>query len=78
MNVFVFGVDVSTRCGPLSNEVFIYFVWQNFERISSKQNAITLIPSNIKSLSAPRGCCVSNTTEQPAMDGKMQPTAIIA
>ena len=54
MNVFVFGVDVATRCGPLSNLDFIYFVWQNFERISSKQYAITLI-SEIKSLSLPQG-----------------------
>jgi len=53
LNVFVFGVDVSTRCGRLSNVEFIYFVWQNFERISSKQYAITLIPSDINSLSAP-------------------------
>jgi len=52
MNVFIFGVDVSTRCGPLSNVDF-YFVWQNFECISSKQYAITLIPSDIESLSTP-------------------------
>ena len=44
MNVFVFGVDDSTRCGPLSNVDFVYFVWQNFERTTSKQYAITLIP----------------------------------
>jgi hypothetical protein len=53
MNVFVFGVDVSTRCGPLSNVVLIYFVWQNFERISSKQYATALIPSDIESRSPP-------------------------
>jgi hypothetical protein len=53
MKVFVFGVDVYKNCGPLSNVDFIYFVWQNFERISSKQYAITLIPSDINSLSTP-------------------------
>ena len=53
INVFVSSVDVSTRCGPLSNVDFIYFVWQNFERISSKHYAITLIPSGIASLSTP-------------------------
>ena len=53
MKVFVFGIDVSTRCGPLSNVDFTYFVWQNFESISSKQYAITLIPSDIYSFSTP-------------------------
>jgi len=53
MKVFVFGIDVSTRCGPLSNVDFTHFVWQNFERISSKQYAITLIPSDIVSFSTP-------------------------
>ena len=54
MKVFVFGIDVSTRCGPLSKVDFIYFVWQYFESISSEQYAITLIPSNINSLSIPQ------------------------
>ena len=58
MNFFVFGVDVSTRCGPFSKVDFIYFVWQNFERIYLKKYAITLIPSEIASLSTPRGCCL--------------------
>ena len=58
LNVFVFGVDVSTRCGPLSNVDFMYFVWQNFERISSMQYAITLIPIDINSLSIPPRLCL--------------------
>jgi len=53
-NDFVFGVDVATRSGTFSNVHFIYFVWQNFERISSKQYVIILIPSDIESLSTPR------------------------
>ena len=53
MKIFVFGIDVSTPCGPLSNVDFTYFVWKNFERISSKQYAITLIPSNLDSFSTP-------------------------
>ena len=54
MKIFVFGMDVSTRCGLVLNVDFTFFVWQNFERISSKQYAITLIiPSDINSLSTP-------------------------
>ena len=48
-----FWCNVSTPCGPLSNVDFTYFFWQNFERISSKQYAITLIPSNLDSFSTP-------------------------
>ena len=53
MKFFVFGIGVSTRCGPLSIVDFTYFVWQNFERISSKQYAITLSPSDFYSFSTP-------------------------
>jgi len=76
MNVFVFGVDVSARCGPLSNVDFTYFVWQNFEHISSKQYAITLIPSNIESLSTPpRLMCLKYY--RAASDGRMRPTVTL-
>jgi hypothetical protein len=53
MKFFVFGIDVSTRCGPLSNVDFTYFVLEIFESISSKQYAITLIPSDLDSFSTP-------------------------
>jgi hypothetical protein len=53
MKFFVFGIDGYKNCGTLSNVDFKYFVWQNSERSSSKQYAITLIPSDIISLSTP-------------------------
>jgi len=53
MQFFVFGVVVSSHCWPLSNVDFVHFVWQNFERISSKQYVITLIPFNITFTSVP-------------------------
>ena len=37
MRFFVFGVDISARCGPLSNVDFAYFVWDIFESMSAKQ-----------------------------------------
>ena len=51
MRFFVFGVDVSARCGPLSNVDFAYFVWDNFEGMSAKQYALTLLPSDLDSYS---------------------------
>jgi len=47
----VFGVDVYKHCGHHSNAD--YFVWQKFERISSKQYAINFIPSDIEPISTP-------------------------
>ena len=53
MKFFVFGIDVSARCGPLSNVDLVYFIWDNFERISMKQYPITLLLSDIDSFSSP-------------------------
>jgi hypothetical protein len=52
MRFFVFGVDVSARCGPLSNVDFAYFIWDNFDRMSAKQYALTLLPSDLDSYSS--------------------------
>ena len=67
MKVFVFSIDVSTPCGPLSNVDFTYFVWQNFERIYSKQYAITLIPSDIDSFSSPPSLIDPTSLSTPRM-----------
>ena len=65
MKIFVFGIDVSTPCGPLSNVDFTYLVLQNFERISSKQYAITLIPSNLDSFLTPPSLIDSTSLSTP-------------
>ena len=53
MKFIIFGVEVSARCGPLSTVDFAYFIWDNFERISAKHYAITLLPSDLDSYSNP-------------------------
>jgi hypothetical protein len=52
MRFFVFEVDVSARCGPLSNVDFVYFIWDIFESMSAKQYVITLLPSDLDSYSS--------------------------
>jgi hypothetical protein len=42
---FIIGVDVPAPTGVLCNVDFIHFVWNNFEFISHKRFALTLIPS---------------------------------
>ena len=68
MKFFVFGIDGYKNCGTLSNVDFKYFVWQNSERSSSKQYAITLIPSDIISLSTPMLLCQVLQSSQRRME----------
>jgi hypothetical protein len=66
MLFFVFGVDVSSRCGPLCSVDFVHFVWRHFERTSDKQYVITLIPFDVTT-APPRLLCVKH--HRAASDG---------
>jgi hypothetical protein len=67
MRFFVFGIDVSARCGPLANVNLVYFVWDNYERMSTKQYAITLVPADTDTFSTPPGLVNAASLVTPTM-----------
>ena len=44
--MFFVGIDADSRCNYRSNVYFVHFVWANFERISTRKFAITILPSD--------------------------------
>jgi hypothetical protein len=64
---FVFGIDVSARCGPLANVNLVYFIWNNYERMGTKQYAITLVPSDLDTFSTPPPMVNAASLVNPSM-----------
>ena len=67
MKFFVFGIDVSARCGPLSNVNLVYFIWDNYEPMSTKQYAIPLVPSDTDTFSTPPSMVNAASLVNPSM-----------
>jgi len=67
MKFFVFGIDVSARCGSLSNVDLVYFIWDNYERMGTKQYAITLVPSDVDTFSTPPPLLNAASLVKPSM-----------
>jgi len=40
------GIDATSHCNYRSNVDFVHFIWDNFERFSSRKLAITILPSD--------------------------------
>ena len=43
--MFIYGIDTDSRCNYRSNENFVHFIWDHFERFSIRKLAITLLPT---------------------------------
>jgi hypothetical protein len=62
MLFIIFGIDTSSHCRPRSNVGFVHFLWQNFERVSFKKYAMTLLPP--EDTSKPRLRCLKYYTAE--------------
>jgi hypothetical protein len=40
------GINAASRCDYRSNVGFVHFVWDNFERFSTRKFAINILPSD--------------------------------